>query len=70
MKVIKPDIGLIRRRQEIYWKILKAKLLALAHRNNMNTSIGVLLASALLNYYNSLKTKGRNEIRFYKQNIQ
>lgn len=70
VNAVKPEISIIRRRQEIYWKILKSKLFSLAHKNNMNTSVGVLLADALLNYFDSLKTKGRNEMRFYKQNIQ
>ena len=69
VKVVKPEIFYIRKRSDIYWKILKAKLLTLAHKHNMNTSIGILFADALLNYFNSLKTKGRNEMRFYKQNI-
>lgn len=68
-KSINPDVYFIKRRQDIYWSILKAKLRTVAQQNDMSCSVGLLLADGILNYVNSMKTKGRNEDRFYKKSI-
>jgi hypothetical protein len=44
-------------------------LQALARISDMNSSVGILLADGILNYIKSLKSKGRSELRFYKQTI-
>ena len=49
-KQIQPKLEQIRKRQDIYWKILKLKLSVLAKRNHFNSSISMLLANGILDH--------------------